>query len=122
MDNLKTINDVHGHAEGDYALTNLAITLKSCLTEDEFCARFGGDEFSAVLISEELGREERFTSEFLYKMAKLSESSGKPYPIHASFGISELLGWETDNIVTSMKEADDRMYRFKRDYKSDHEH
>ncbi len=49
---------------------------------------------------------------------EVSNSSGKPYPIHASIGISELLGWETNNIVSSMKEADDRMYQFKRDYKA----
>ena len=118
MDNLKTINDVHGHAEGDFALTHLADTLKSCLKGDEFCARFGGDEFSAVLVSENLGRAEEFTDEFLGKMDEVSNSSGKPYPIHASIGISELLGWETNNIVSSMKEADDRMYQFKRDYKA----
>nr|MCR5615008.1 GGDEF domain-containing protein [Saccharofermentans sp.] len=85
---------------------------------DEFCARFGGDEFSAVLVSEKLDRAEEFTSEFLAKMDEVSKNSGKPYPVHASLGISELLGWETNNIVTSMKEADDRMYQFKRDYKS----
>lgn len=118
MDNLKTINDVHGHAEGDFALTHLADTLKSCLKGDEFCARFGGDEFSAVLVSENLGRAEEFTEEFLGKMDEVSNSSGKPYPIHASIGISELLGWETNNIVYSMKEADERMYQFKRDYKA----
>ena len=117
MDNLKTINDEHGHAEGDFALTELAKTLKFCLSEDEFCARFGGDEFSAVLVSDSLDRTEKFTSEFLDKMATVSACTGKPYTIHASIGVSELLGWETNNIVSAMKEADDRMYQFKREYK-----
>ena len=43
MDNLKLINDIYGHADGDFALKALSGVLKTCLNPDEVCARFGGD-------------------------------------------------------------------------------
>lgn len=118
MDNLKNINDIHGHAEGDYALSEIAKVLTKCLKENEFCARFGGDEFSAVLISDTKGRGEEFSSQVISMLEDISSSSGKPFNLHASIGISDLKGRDTNHIVTCMQEADEIMYAHKRAYKS----
>ncbi len=118
MDNLKSINDIHGHAEGDYALSEIAKVLTNCLNENEFCARFGGDEFSAVLISDTKGRGEEFSSQVISMLEDISSSSGKPFNLHASIGISDLKGRDTDHIITCMQEADEIMYAHKRAYKS----
>jgi len=50
MDNLKWINDHHGHNEGDQALIGLANILKKTFRESDIIARIGGDEF--VVLSE----------------------------------------------------------------------
>lgn len=118
MDNLKTINDVYGHSEGDYALTTLADTLQSCIMDGEICARFGGDEFSAILITEEPDRARAFEDTFAAKLLKASESSGKPYPIHASIGTCGLKGRDTKDIFACMQAADEKMYINKRNYKN----
>ena len=118
MDNLKNINDIHGHAEGDYALSEIAKVLTKCLKENEFCARFGGDEFSAVLISDTKGRGEECSSQVISMLEDISSSSGKPFNLHASIGISDLKGRDTNHIVTCMQEADEIMYAHKRAYKS----
>lgn len=49
IDGLKTINDTDGHTKGDSALVHVAATLKAVLREVDICARFGGEEFAAIL-------------------------------------------------------------------------
>ncbi|MBR3636451.1 MAG: GGDEF domain-containing protein [Lachnospiraceae bacterium] len=117
MDNLKWINDTYGHAEGDFALKKLAEILKSCLKKNEICARFGGDEFSAVLVSDNPGREDEFCKEFDSAMKKAGEESGKSYTLHASVGVCELKGNDTRQIFECMQIADKRMYENKREFK-----
>ena len=119
MDNLKLINDIYGHADGDYALKTLSDVLKTCLRDGEICARFGGDEFSAVLISDhpDHDRIEEFADIFGRRLSEVSKTTGKPYPIHASVGISDLKGGDTKHIFACMQLADERMYVNKRNYK-----
>ncbi len=117
MDNLKMINDVHGHAEGDEAIRKLAEILSGCLEGDDFCARFGGDEFTAVLVSDEPGRADEFAARLRQLTAQASDEPGRPYELRASIGTSLLRGRDTNDIVSSMKEADDRMYQDKREHK-----
>ncbi|MBR4760554.1 MAG: GGDEF domain-containing protein [Lachnospiraceae bacterium] len=117
MDNLKGINDEFGHAEGDFALRTLADILRSCIHENEISARFGGDEFSVILITKEPDRIRNFTKEFDTLLEQASKNSGKPYPIHASIGISALEGRDTKDIFECMQTADQHMYANKREYK-----
>src|SRR5437763_10213172 len=49
MDNLKEINDTHGHAAGNGALTRAAETLQRVTPTGTSLARIGGDEFALVL-------------------------------------------------------------------------
>lgn len=117
MDNLKQINDCYGHADGDFALKTLSNILKSCLDENEICARFGGDEFSAILVSKNPERGERFEKEFLRRMSEAAAVTGKPYTFHASIGICDLSGSDTGEMFKCMQIADERMYANKRNYK-----
>ncbi|MBY0467215.1 MAG: EAL domain-containing protein [Burkholderiales bacterium] len=50
LDGFKDINDTHGHATGDELLILLAQRMKTALREGDSLARFGGDEFVAVLV------------------------------------------------------------------------
>ena len=49
LDDLKGINDVHGHASGDAAIRLVATAFKSILRETDIVARWSGDEFVALL-------------------------------------------------------------------------
>ncbi len=49
LDNLKQINDRHGHEVGNRAILALTQTLKANLRQTDFAARYGGDEFVVLL-------------------------------------------------------------------------
>ena len=49
MDNLKRCNDVFGHLQGDQALVNLSMLLRTHIRASDLAARIGGDEFGLLL-------------------------------------------------------------------------
>lgn len=49
LDNLKTLNDRHGHPAGDDTLRLVAAAMRSVLRPRDLFARVGGDEFIALL-------------------------------------------------------------------------
>jgi diguanylate cyclase (GGDEF)-like protein len=48
MDNLKEINDTHGHSEGNHVLRTVAETLVGAVAPRDQVARVGGDEFAVL--------------------------------------------------------------------------
>ncbi|EKT4465875.1 diguanylate cyclase [Pseudomonas putida] len=49
VDDFKPINDRYGHARGDAALVEVVECIRGCLRSQDLLARWGGDEFVAVL-------------------------------------------------------------------------
>lgn len=45
VDDLKSINDGHGHAAGDDFLRRVALAMRAAVRNADICARLGGDEF-----------------------------------------------------------------------------
>ena len=45
IDNLKSMNDTHGHAHGDAVIGCVASAIRESIREGDDCARLGGDEF-----------------------------------------------------------------------------
>lgn len=54
VDRFKSINDTHGHEAGDMVLVSLAQTLQQGLRDYDCCARWGGEEFLALLAGADL--------------------------------------------------------------------
>ncbi|MFL6579001.1 MAG: diguanylate cyclase [Povalibacter sp.] len=49
IDHFKSINDQHGHAEGDEALKLVSAKLRDTISDTGFVGRMGGEEFIAIL-------------------------------------------------------------------------
>lgn len=63
LDHFKLINDAHGHQRGDLVLVDFVATVNALLRRPDQLARFGGEEFVALLpettLEEALGVAER---------------------------------------------------------------
>jgi diguanylate cyclase (GGDEF)-like protein len=49
MDNLKALNDEHGHQAGNRAISTVASAIQRAIRNTDMAARFGGDEFVVFL-------------------------------------------------------------------------
>ena len=49
IDFFKKFNDKYGHQAGDAVLKHVAKTLKSCVRNEDFVCRYGGEEMTIIL-------------------------------------------------------------------------
>jgi diguanylate cyclase (GGDEF)-like protein len=82
IDHFKDINDQHGHAAGDKALTTVANVIRSTLRTTEIAGRYGGDEF-VVLLPETIPANGLL-------VAKRICQTVKDYTISSDVGVIEL--------------------------------
>lgn len=118
MDGLKYINDTFGHNEGDAALAEFAGVLLGTLEEGEIAARYGGDEFAAILLSKDPARHVRFEKKLEQNLELLASSNPHPYTIHASVGVINTADYPGLSTSACFKKADALMYEHKRAYKN----
>ncbi|MEX2444785.1 MAG: sensor domain-containing diguanylate cyclase [Alkalispirochaeta sp.] len=108
MDNFKSINDTHGHGEGDRILKLVADTLnRSTRTMDVAC-RYGGDEFAVLM--PETRRADAVALQQRVEQDISRATDTFPYPVAASFGIHEARAEDSDPLGV----ADMNMYAAKK--------
>lgn len=114
IDNLKEVNDTHGHAAGDQLLQGVAAILRQTLRESDVIGRIGGDEF-AVLAMRSRGVGERSL------LARIKENVRafrmKDYPrlrLSVSMGLVHIKPKKTQPLDDSLAQADFLMYQEKR--------
>lgn len=59
LDHFKQINDSHGHLIGSKTLTEVGLVLRKSVREVDTLFRYGGDEFTAMLVETDSGGAER---------------------------------------------------------------
>jgi diguanylate cyclase (GGDEF)-like protein len=64
IDHFKSINDQHGHAEGDEALKAVARELREDVREPAFIGRLGGEEFVVVIPGVDFDKANRLAERF----------------------------------------------------------
>lgn len=119
LDNFKDINDHYGHLTGDEVLAHVGAQL-SDLGDHVVTARFGGDEFIALmrlpLAATSVSTRERLVQQFLSSM-RLSINRPLPMPpdglrVSASCGAAIIVSTQTTSF-SAIAVADRALYRAK---------
>jgi diguanylate cyclase (GGDEF)-like protein len=87
VDNLRRVNDLHGHLEGDRSLADVARVMERSLRATDRCFRWGGDEF--VVVMPDTDREAG--EQVLRRMAdQLGSDPGAGRDLELTWGVAEL--------------------------------
>jgi diguanylate cyclase (GGDEF)-like protein len=107
VDNFKLFNDQYGHIAGDRVLLAVADALREHLRPTDLIARFGGDEFAALLPSIELQQAQQTAERLRTRVAGLSPPS-LSMAITISVGITSRM--PDDDLASLVQRADAAMY------------
>jgi diguanylate cyclase (GGDEF)-like protein/PAS domain S-box-containing protein len=114
LDNLKEINDTHGHHWGDEALRSAARLLRSRLRSSDILARLGGDEFAVLLTEADELHAEKLAEELLEIFRRHSiETDRGSLELRTSIGVVAL-GSLNASGVEPMVAADTALYEAKK--------
>jgi diguanylate cyclase (GGDEF)-like protein len=114
IDDFKQINDKHGHAAGDKALTLFGRAVTSVTRESDMACRFGGEEFAFCLPNTSSNHALIFARrvlkvtqeiEFIYEDAKIKYTT--------SIGVASYPDVNTENIDEILNMADKALYKAK---------
>lgn len=115
VDHFKVVNDEHGHDAGDRVLQHLASLFVKSVRRTDVVARFGGEEFVAVL-----PETDRSDSELLAERIRETVAATSFEMNGAHHGITVSIGGATrvegiDDPETLLKMADTALYAAKQD-------
>lgn len=88
LDRFKQINDQLGHAKGDEALKEFAVTLQSVFRKDSLLVRFGGDEFVAMGVEVHPGQAEQALSSLEIVLSVRNAQVGVAFQLESSAGVA----------------------------------
>ncbi|WP_373492385.1 GGDEF domain-containing protein [Parasphingorhabdus sp.] len=116
VDNLKAINDEHGHAAGDALLARMAKILKTHIRSTDVVARLGGDEFGLLLDNLNGDQVAEKIDSLVEHFNRVNfVHADKPLPFGAAIGYCFVGPQDTTEGL--MSRADASMYRTKDRFK-----
>ncbi len=111
VDDLKGINDCHGHASGDEFLCQVAEAMRASVRETDICARLGGDEFLIFASGCDLDAATEIARRILSKVY-----ADDPTPSRTHFGVSigiDISRTSDEDFGTMYGRADEALYKAK---------
>lgn len=114
LDNLKILNDTHGHQAGDIALRQIGSILRAYETKYEGAVgRYGGDEFILILRDiEDIEELKSILAELVKKLSFNISYSNQEIKISCSIGAG--IWNQRDSLETLIANADKALYEIKR--------
>lgn len=113
LDRFKRINDNHGHLVGDAVLQTTATLLQKGLRKDDIVARFGGEEFVAVLpdcaSADAVAIAERIRQSC--RETRVAAPDGASIQLSTSVGVTEYEAGEA--IEATLNRVDEALYKAK---------
>jgi diguanylate cyclase (GGDEF)-like protein len=113
LDNLKALNDAHGHQAGSAAIQAVARILRTVVRGSDVVARFGGDEFIVMLRDSDRAGAQIVVNRINEELAEVELPQAPGWKLSVSVGVS-LLSEDGDSIEELISVADAAMYDDKR--------
>ena len=117
IDDLKKLNDVHGHQAGSDAIQALADVLRKVVRSSDCVARFGGDEFVVILHNADRTGARIVATRLKDMMAQVSLPRVPRATLTVSVGVA-LFGVDGTSSDELLGAADRAMYKDKRSRKA----
>jgi diguanylate cyclase (GGDEF)-like protein len=113
VNNMKHINDVHGHPAGDAALRRIATVLRENIRSSDIVGRLGGDEFGVILAQTDAAQAQAKAAALAAAIAAQPlQWCGDTIPLSAAYGVYAFAGG--DSPQQAIEAADRAMYEQKR--------
>lgn len=110
IDHFKSVNDTYGHPFGDEVIKGVAKCIKENMRETDIAGRYGGEEFTLILVDTEL-EPAKLVAERIRKSIESMRFNlnGEEIKVTASFGIAQITG-NIPNYQSWIKMADLGLY------------
>ncbi len=118
VNDLKVINDMLGHREGDFLIKTIIATIKKNIRETDVISRLGGDEFVIVFPGCTMDYSEGVMERISGELRQLKPFVNKDYNISISYGFSQYNGERDITVEGLLDKADHQMYQNKRAIKA----
>jgi diguanylate cyclase (GGDEF)-like protein/PAS domain S-box-containing protein len=113
VDNMKQLNDAHGHGTGDAALRAVARAFGAVLRRADAAARIGGDEFVALALEMKQSDPSAIEQRLRGHLRGGSTVAAVGRPVEVSMGWATRAPNESRTLENLLVEADAAMYRAK---------
>jgi diguanylate cyclase (GGDEF)-like protein len=115
IDHFKWVNDEYGHPAGDEVMKRVAARLRATFRDrEDFLARFGGDEFAAVIPGLAVGDELQIADRLLFAIRDMDVETPKG-TVRCSISIGTARLGVGESLSLWLRRADQALYQAKRD-------
>ena len=116
IDRMKTINDLYGHLNGDFAIRATAEAFRTYSPKEWIFGRYGGDEFIAVGPCPDEDTIEDLIKQISDSMSNSFKALNLAFMLHASIGYTVIEPGDDASIDDYIDRADKYMYAEKEKY------
>lgn len=113
LDDMKRVNDSHGHKTGDRLLIDVANVFRRSFRKSDVISRIGGDEFAILAVETAQNGRDAILHRLQDQIVTFNNNERRPYHLSMSVGVAVYDAMNPSTIETFIEAADRFMYEDK---------